>query len=204
MSTRIAKCLLVAAASVAAQPLSKFEVVSVKPADPADAARAGIVRNAARVEIGYWSLKQLILRAYGLWPSQLSGPEWMEYVRFDISGKLPEGASQTDFPEMLQNLLAERFGLKAHTETKPMSAYALVVTKHGPKMTASAPDETPGASGLSPIEEVGRTLDRLWSARPEFGMTALDARPTAVSTSSSRKSRRRRSRRCSPPICTRR
>ena len=100
----------------------------------------GMKIDAARVDIGYWSIKQLILRAYGLSPSQASGPDWMDSLRFDILAKLPEGATQDQLPEMLQWLLVERFGLVAHGETKDLPGYALVLGKGGPKMKPAVPD----------------------------------------------------------------
>lgn len=156
----------------------KFEVASVKAApDLQTAMRAGHVGikiDAARVDIGYWSIKQLILRAYGLSPYQVSGPGWMDSLRFDILAKLPEGATRDQLPEMLQWLLVERFGLVAHGETKDLPAYALVLGKDGPKMKPAAPDaDAPADPASNPIEKVGRTLDSIWGDGKPFGLTAV-------------------------------
>ena len=63
--------------------------------------------------------------------------------------KVPEGATKEQFRLMLQNLLAERFKLKAHRETKELPIYELVVGKNGPKFKEHEgqppPDMTPGA-----------------------------------------------------------
>jgi len=53
---------------------------------------------------------------------------------------MPEGASKDQVPEMLQALLAERFKLTIHRESKDHSVYALVVGKGGPKLKESPPD----------------------------------------------------------------
>jgi len=150
----------------------KFEVASVKPAlDLRTAAgqHVGIKIDAVRADIGYWSIRQLILRAYGLPSYQLSGPEWMNSLRFDIAAKFPEGATEDQLPEMLQWLLAERFGLVAHSETKDLPVWALVAGKGGPKMKPTAPDPDEPAR----TRNVGRTLDNLWSYDKPFGLTAM-------------------------------
>ena len=62
------------------------------------------------------SLKNLIERAYSIKSYQVFGPDWLESERFDVTAKLPEGATQADVPKMLQALLAERFKLTVHHE----------------------------------------------------------------------------------------
>ena len=57
----------------------------------------------------------------------VGGPAWIRLDRFDILAKAPAGASSSDLRVMLQNLLAERFALKVHQDTKPMPTFALVV-----------------------------------------------------------------------------
>jgi uncharacterized protein (TIGR03435 family) len=148
----------------------KFEVASIKPAPDLQtvmhggpAPHVGIKIDAARVDIGHWSIKQLIMRAYGLQPYQVSGPDWMESLRFDVLAKLPEGATGDQLPGMLEWLLVERFGLAAHGETRELPALALVVGKGGPKMKPAAPD----AGAPAEPSPVGRTLDGLMGASPD-------------------------------------
>ena len=131
-----------------------FEVASVKPAAPLDRAQmlsgqmhVGMKIDAARVDIGGMSLADLIRVAYRVKPYQVSGPDWMASERFDVLAKLPEGASSGQVPEMLQALLAERFKLTVHRESKEHAVYALVVGKNGPKLKESAPDaDAPAAT----------------------------------------------------------
>jgi uncharacterized protein (TIGR03435 family) len=93
------------------------------------------------------SLEELIRVAFRVKPYQVSGPDWMASVRFDVLAKLPEGASAEQVPEMLQALLAERFKLTVHRESKEHAVYALVVGKNGPKLKEAAPDaDTPAAT----------------------------------------------------------
>jgi uncharacterized protein (TIGR03435 family) len=65
--------------------------------------------------------------------------------RFDISAKLPEGASEDQIPEMLQALLADRFKLAVHRETKEQPGYALTVAKSGLKIKEASPEDAPAA-----------------------------------------------------------
>src|SRR5260370_40535530 len=111
-------------AQTRAAPIS-FEVASIKPAPPLDPRqlmmgqqRVGMKVDAGRVDIANLSLADLVRIAYRVKPYQIAGPDWMKGDRFDILGKLPEGASPDQVPEMLQQFLAERVKLALHRETK--------------------------------------------------------------------------------------
>ncbi len=123
-----------------------FEVASIKPAPPLTATgkfHAGMTIDAARVDIGYLSLADLIPIAFAVKPYQVSGPSWMPAQRFDIMAKMPEGSSKEQVPEMLKALLEERFKLVSHRESKEHAVYALVVGKNGPKLKESTEPDTP-------------------------------------------------------------
>jgi len=149
--------LLVLAAGAAMAQTAAFEVASVKPAAPLDRgqllsgeAHVGMKIDAARVDIGSMSLADLIRVAYRVKPYQISGPNWMASERFDVLAKMPEGATSEQVPEMLQALLAERFKLTVHRESKEHAVYALVVGKNGPKLKESLPDADAPAGGGAP------------------------------------------------------
>jgi len=156
MRTFPAALLLSAAATFAQTPPLAFEVASVKPAGPLDpmAIQSGKVRigmkiDGAMVDIGSFSLKDLIRTAYEVKDYQISGPDWLGSImtaeRFNVQAKIPDGATKEQVPQMLQALLADRFKLVVHSETKDHSVYALVVAKGGPKMKEAEP-EPPAAS----------------------------------------------------------
>ena len=143
---------LFAACIAFAQPSTPlaFEVATIKPSAPIDMgalrngkAHIGTRIDAARIDIGSATLSRLICSAYRLKPYQVSGPEWLKNTMFDIQATLPPGATASKVPEMLQTLLAERFGLKVHRDAREQPVYALVVAKGGPRLTESAPDPTP-------------------------------------------------------------
>ncbi len=96
------------------------------------------------------ALKTILLKAYRLLNYRLSGPDWLDSTRFDIEAKLPPGATAEQFATMLQNLLAERFNLTVHHETKEMAVYELTVGKSGSKLrqsdlSAKPPEREPGS-----------------------------------------------------------
>jgi uncharacterized protein (TIGR03435 family) len=136
-------------AQTPATPLA-FEVAAIKPAPPLDPAKImagklhiGMTVNAARVDIGNLSLADLVRTAYKVKPYQVIGPDWMGAQRFDIQAKLPEGATKEQVPDMLQTLLADRFKLAIHRDTKEHAVYALVVGKNGLKMKESEVEAAP-------------------------------------------------------------
>jgi uncharacterized protein (TIGR03435 family) len=142
----------------AGQALS-FDVASVKLSPPitpeavqSGSMHTGIKVTKGQVDIGNDTLLDLIGRAYGVKPYQIRALPWMApratAQSFDILAKLPEGSSEADVPEMLRNLLVERFKSAVHKETAPVSVYALVVGKDGIKMkTSETVDRAAGASG---------------------------------------------------------
>src|SRR6185295_16075940 len=89
--------------------------------------------------------------------SQVSGPAWMAEVRFDIDAKIPEGASTGSANEMLQSLLAERFGLQLHRDEKELAGYALLVGKNGPKLKAA--EAVPAAEERPNPEEMKKRME---------------------------------------------
>jgi uncharacterized protein (TIGR03435 family) len=120
-----------------------FDVASIKPSEPITPAmvqagriHAGMRIDGSRVDIGNFTLLQLITKAYDVKTYQVQGPSWMTPVaqRFDIVANLPAGATKEQVPQMLQALLAERFKLVIHRDTKEHNVYALVVAKSGAKI----------------------------------------------------------------------
>jgi uncharacterized protein (TIGR03435 family) len=80
----------------------------------------------------------LIRIAYDVNPEMVvGGPNWLEFDRFDIAAKAPANTSPATLHLMLQSLLAQRFGLVIHHDTRPMPAYVLATGKGKPKLTQS-------------------------------------------------------------------
>jgi uncharacterized protein (TIGR03435 family) len=135
--------LLMFSCAAQAQSLTAFEVASVKPSTSVGNAKT-IHVDAGVVSIRGMSLKDLMLRAYGHGHAlQISrsdlvagGAQWCADDLFDVDAK-PGGnplGSGEDVSAMLRALLADRFRLALHHETRETSGYLLTVTKGGPKM----------------------------------------------------------------------
>jgi uncharacterized protein (TIGR03435 family) len=134
-----------------AQPAEKpeFEVASIKPSPPPDGRGMRVSSNGGpgTKDPGLFtcennSLSNLVGMAYNVAYYQLSGPDWLNNTRFDITARVPEGATKEQFSLMLQNLLADRFKLVVHQETRDLQKYELVVAKNGPKFKEAA-EEAP-------------------------------------------------------------
>jgi uncharacterized protein (TIGR03435 family) len=89
------------------------------------------------------ALSTLITETYGVRSDKVSGRGWPYAQRFDIIAKIPAGATPEQFKLMLQNLLAERFNLQFHHESRILPVYALTVAKSGLKMKDSSKAEPP-------------------------------------------------------------
>ncbi len=142
-------CALLLPAGLFAQAPARpaFEVATIKAAPPLDPAKimsgqahVGLKTDAARVDIGFSSLAELIRVAYRIKPYQLSGAESLPSQRWDIAAIIPEGETADHVPEMLQTLLADRFKLAVHHSNAEHPIYALVVGKNGLKLKDAAPD----------------------------------------------------------------
>ena len=133
-------------------PRLEFEVASVKPSAPLTGGRVlvGGRSDPGRATYNNMSLKNLIGLAYKVKPYQISGPGFLDTDRFDITAKLPEGAGQDQVYLMLQSLLADRFKLTLHHETKELPLYELTVAKGGPKLKASVEDPNAPKPGEGP------------------------------------------------------
>lgn len=103
--------------------------------------------------------------AYQLQDDQISGPGWLKLERYDIFAKMGTPVPEAELRRRLQSLLADRFKLKCHRETKVLSTFVLEVAKNGPRLEKSVGD------GESVITAVGK---------PQPGFT-LDLLNTSIS-----------------------
>lgn len=128
--------LLCAQAPATTSTSLKFEVASLKASQPGG--RGGGIRPAPggeRYVANNIPLRLLIMVAYRVKADQVSGgPSWMDTETWDMNAKAERPSNVEELHVMLQNLLAERFHLQFHRETKELPVYALSVDKGGPKM----------------------------------------------------------------------
>jgi uncharacterized protein (TIGR03435 family) len=125
-----------------------FAVATIKPSDPSARGKGTRIkgRNFATINT---TLSYLIQYAYGVQERQiLGGPEWLDKDKYDISAVTDmEGQINDDqWKIMLQQLLANRFALSFHRDTRKLSIYVLVVGKNGPKLSKSELAPNDGAN----------------------------------------------------------
>jgi uncharacterized protein (TIGR03435 family) len=93
--------------------------------------------DAGRIVFTNVTLMSVLLRAYDLKPLQATGPDWLSSERYDITATIPPGATKEEFKLMLQHLLAERFHLALHHESRQLQGYELVKSKTETKLKQS-------------------------------------------------------------------
>jgi uncharacterized protein (TIGR03435 family) len=178
-----------------------FEVASIKPADP-DARGSSIMTDRlGGLSVTNVPLRNIITMAYGIRDFQLSGgPGWIGTDRYNIVAKPertpaappenPDERTMTDdqrktrddqWKDRVRSLLADRFGLVVHTETKEQPVYVLTVAKNGPKLkVATNPGLEQGVRGgrgrsqgmAAPISMLVNTLSSA-TGRPVVDKTGL-------------------------------
>jgi uncharacterized protein (TIGR03435 family) len=168
-------CVLALGAGLASAQAPTFDVASIKPSDPA--AKVAINRSGYHLATTGTSLLFLITWAYDVHPERVYGqPKWLDSVRYDIIANAPaqEQAPRrpnepTALQKMTQALLAERFKLAIHRETRELPMYALVVAKDGPKVQIGPAPESmnqnpfnmPGAGILVGTQVTGEALAKV-------------------------------------------
>ena len=122
-------------------PLREFTAVSIKPNKSGDSRVMMRGNRGGRLDATNVPVRSLITWAYQVREFQISGePSWADSERFDVVTK-SDGNPRFDFlkPElqtMFQSVLADRFKLALHRETKDLPMYSLVAAKNGPKIHA--------------------------------------------------------------------
>ena len=141
-SLLVITALLAAQSAVRGQAPAKlaFEVASVKPTATQGSFTIDFPAGGG-FSVRNLTVQILLQTAYALQDYQISGgPSWMTSAGFDIQARAAAGAgapSREQVLQMIQALLADRFHLALHRETRQLPMYALVVGKSGPKLQAA-------------------------------------------------------------------
>ena len=143
-----ALAILAIAAACHAQ---KFDVASIKLAEPAEEGRRG--KGSVDVKPGNLTMRNVglsaaIMWAYKISPYQISNPDLLGREIYEIVAKAPGPAKTDEMRIMMQTLLAERFQMASHRETKEMPAFALVEASGGHKLKMSGAGD---GRGVVPI-----------------------------------------------------
>jgi uncharacterized protein (TIGR03435 family) len=147
---------LVFAAGLAAQAPQRpafgtFEVASIKP-DPSPNGRFIRMQTATQFTVHHHTVRTL-LAAYNLSPNEiLGGPPLVDSDYWAIIAKTPAPRPTLEQQmAMLRQLLADRFQVRFHRETKEMGIYAVTVAKGGPKLKPSTLDPDANPAGPPPL-----------------------------------------------------
>jgi uncharacterized protein (TIGR03435 family) len=116
----------------------KFEVATIKRNTSNDRS-SGSSKNGRTTWVNI-PLTVIIARAYRVSNDRVVGPEWLKTDCYDISATYPPDTSGDDYWMMLRNLIEERFKLTVRRDNTPVTVYALIIAKDGPKFTESPPD----------------------------------------------------------------
>jgi uncharacterized protein (TIGR03435 family) len=136
------------AAQTAAPAPAAFEVATVRP-DPDGDPNQGqwSLPGKGVFNASHLTLEWVIRLAYGVDAKQIvNEPNWLANRTWNISAKPEAGISLTreELRPRLQALLAERFHLVAHRETREQPGYMVIVGKHGARLTPTKGTTTPG------------------------------------------------------------
>ncbi len=165
-------------AQSADRKLPEFEVVSIKLSK---GGCCGFVVSAGRSRFIGYSVKDLIKQAYGfenLSADRVYGePAWTGSTHFDVEAKAPDplpadwqkipSAQRTQ--EMIQSMLANRFKLKIHHETRETAIYVLTVSKNGPKMKPTTHALTAADLKDPPANGMIRSMSQNWGGTRNLG-----------------------------------
>jgi uncharacterized protein (TIGR03435 family) len=167
-----AVAVLSAAIAVGAQSPA-FDVASVKASNPNPTGPLGgtpmILPALGRLTATNVTLRILVIGAYQKQPFQVvGGPPWQNADKFDINAKTEDGTLPTDqLLERLKTLLADRFKLRVHTETREAPIYNLVVARGDGKLGEKLKASTENCPGLK--EQQQKQLEAL----AKGGLSAL-------------------------------
>ncbi len=171
-------------AQTAARP--EFDAASIRPSNPSTGMAAFL--KPGSLSYTNYALAQYVWLAYDIQPYQLTHASSVSLddlsARYDIVAKADEPVPVSQVKRMLQSLMANRFKLTLHSETKEFPAYILTVDKRGPRFPASQ-DEGPTVMALkdgsarykrASMEYLARMLSNLPSlgGRPVVDRTGLD------------------------------
>ena len=136
------------------------------------------------------TVKQLIQFAFRLLDSEIFGPGWIETEGYDITARPAVPTTFTQMQAMLRTILAERFNLRSHRETKEIPVYWLTVADGGAKLRDAKEEETfnasvagrspfrPGFGGIFTVKDLPGFAERLSRGigRPVVDKTGIKGR----------------------------
>jgi uncharacterized protein (TIGR03435 family) len=134
--------ILLSSAGVAQHP-TEFDIASVKLSERP--VRPDYINRLAFSPVGLTArnvtLRRLVSEAYLLQRRQVVGPNWLDQNEYDVEARAGHSIGREELDLMLRALLAQRFDLRQHGETREMRLYELVPDRAGPKIHPINEDE---------------------------------------------------------------
>jgi uncharacterized protein (TIGR03435 family) len=140
-----------------------FDVASVKPnltsrGGGEGSRREKVDHSPGSLNMQNVSFSSAVQWAYSVKEYQVSGPDWLASERYDVVAKAADAAPEAQLRLMLQALLADRFKLAMHRETRTLPVYELLVGKNGPKFQKT---QSEGESLFQPSNKMTITIARM-------------------------------------------
>jgi uncharacterized protein (TIGR03435 family) len=127
---------------------TSFEVVSIRPVPPDTEGR---ISEPVGTEFRAHAMQLSILvqMTFGINANQIEMPEWAQGVKFDIAAKTGSNVPLTyeQMKPLMEKMLAERFKMTYHRETRAVQGYNMVAAKGGLKLEEAQPGSSKGGGG---------------------------------------------------------
>lgn len=160
-----------------------FEVVSVKPNRSGEFGASFGVGPGGQLTVRNNTLRNMIRNAYQLQNFQIvGGPSWLDIDRFDVTAKPANpNATRDEIRSMVQTLLADRFRLVVHRETRELPIYALVVANGDGRLGARLTRSTTDCAALADAARRGQPPPPPANGGPQCGTRNTPGRMIAGS-----------------------
>jgi uncharacterized protein (TIGR03435 family) len=166
----------------APRPMAKdadpdWEAVTVRASDP-DSREIGYRVSGRQIELRRQTVAAMLMVGYGIHMKQIAdAPKWVESAEWEVKGvpDVPGDPDARQIRSLVQKLLAERFGLKMHTQQREMAVFALTVAKGGAKLKPSQGDAN-GLPDENDRENGGESTVVFTNAPLSLLVTVLDFR----------------------------
>ncbi|MEZ2348919.1 TIGR03435 family protein [Terriglobus sp. RCC_193] len=168
-----------------APPDARFEVATIKPGTPGENSGIRFLASFTQVFTQNTSVTDLLKYAYGLHGDQIiSGPEDLMHrgyaINAVVSADTPTKPNADLLKQMLRNLLADRFGLTFHPDTRELPVYVLTAdtphlkpTEQTMPMTTGGYDKGHLFVGNGALRELAAYLQRFVTNRPVLDRTGI-------------------------------
>ena len=161
----------------AIDPESRFEVVSIKPADPSAQRRLGMMPG--RIELVRVTVRLVVATVFPI-QRMFGWPDGIDADLYTISARMPDGASLAAQQVAIRNMLKDRFKLVTHTETRELPIYNLVLARSdgrlGPALKessaecqAAAREYLAAVRGGAPAQVTPAAVAKCIWSQPGFG-----------------------------------